>query len=167
LAVDELPTLLKQLKADNSKDGKNCYDEVMLMLRAIYSGGSHTEHSLILMSQTALVKDLDISESDKTNFIEVALQEQIINFLSRQRGLIGKKELYEQLQWLRDNHAYYAAIRSPGGVELQAVPDLSAWGAKRNYRLNGHVTAFMPDLIDEPRSEASHAAMAEVMDWPL
>ena len=35
----------------------------------------------------------------------------------------------------------------PRAVELQAIPDLSAWGAKRNYRLNHGVSpSHQPDM---------------------
>ena len=130
LVIDETPTLLKHLKATDKKQ----YDIVMAMLRAIYSQGSHTSHNVILLSQTVLSEDLDLSSNDKANFIQVCLGSLAGDYLALRRGKGNKKALYERIGAAADEFDHYALFEDNKGIiDVQPLPDLESYGAKRNY----------------------------------
>jgi len=130
LVIDETPTLLKHLKATDKKQ----YDIVMAMLRAIYSQGSHTSHNVILLSQTVLSEDLDLSSNDKANFIQVCLGSLAGDYLALRRGKGNKKALYERIGAAADEFDHYALFEDNKGIiDVQPLPDLSQYGAKRLY----------------------------------
>ena len=132
LVIDETPSLLKQLKANDKKQ----YDVIMAMLRAIYSQGSHTSHNVILLSQTVLSEDLDLSSNDKANFIQVCLGSLAGDYLALRRGKAGKKGLYERLGAVANEFDHYAIFEdNQGRIDVQPLADLSQFGAKRLYGL--------------------------------
>lgn len=129
LVIDEVPTLLKDLQA---KD-KDTHGKVMAMLRAIYSQGSHTNHNLVLLGQTSLVKDIGLSNSDKSNFIQVYLAKQGKMYLDMKSDT-RKKELTQRYAQLSALHKYLATIELDNGdVFIEPLPNLSAYGAKAKY----------------------------------
>jgi len=133
LVIDETPSLLKQLKSNDKKQ----YDIVMAMLRSIYSQGSHTSHNVILLSQTVLSEDLDLSSNDKANFIQVCLGSLAGDYLALRRGKANKKALYERLGAAADELDHYAIFEdNQGRIDVQPLPDLSQYGAKRLYGLS-------------------------------
>jgi len=128
LVIDEFPTLVAHLR------GTEDYDRVMAMLRDIYSQGSHTNHNLILLSQTVLTKDIGLSSNDKCNFIQIAIGGLAGDFLSLRRGKAHKDKLYEKLASVASEYPYYACFEDGGGnIDIQPLPDLSKYGAKRKY----------------------------------
>jgi len=130
LVIDEAPTLLARLKASD----KPLYEKVMAMLRAVYSQGSHTNHNLMMLSQTPNCDDLGLSMSDKSNFIQVAIGKLAKEYLARRQGLTGKKQLYARLGAVANEHEYYACFEDNNGqIDIQPLPDLADFGAKRLY----------------------------------
>jgi len=131
LVIDEVPSLLATLKASDKK----LYDDVMAMLRAIYSQGSHTQHNLILMSQTVLSEDIGLSNNDKQNFIQVCLGGLSGEFLALKRGKGDKaRGLYTRLESVASETDYYSVfVDCNGAIDVQPLADLSQYGAKRLY----------------------------------
>lgn len=129
LVIDEFPALLAQLKATNKRQ----YDEIMAMLRAIYSQGSHTKHNVMLLSQTVLSEDIGLSSNDKGNFIQVAIGKLSSDYLALRKGK-DKRGLYERLSVIANEYQYYACFEDNNGtIDVQPLPDLSQFGAKRLY----------------------------------
>lgn len=132
LVIDEFPSLLADLKA---KDKRN-YDMVMAMLRSIYSQGSHTNHNLMLLSQTVLSEDIGLSSNDKANFIQCCLGSLGGDYLSLRRGKANKKGLYNRLDDISNEYEYYVTFEdNKGQIDVQPLPNLSQFGAKRLYGL--------------------------------
>jgi len=130
LVIDEFPTILARLKADNKKQ----YDDVMAMLRDLYSQGSHTNHNLMLLSQTVLTQDIELSSNDKGNFIQCAIGSLATDYLALRRGKSGKKQLYERLETIAESTKYYVCFEDTNGtLDVQPLADLSDFGAKRLY----------------------------------
>jgi len=133
LIIDEFPSLLADLEA---KDKPN-YKMVMAMLRSIYSQGSHTNHNLMLLSQTVLSEDIGLSSNDKANFIQVCLGALGGDYLALRRGKANKKQLYMRLDDVSSEHEYYVTFEdNKGQIDVQPLPDLSQFGAKRLYGLD-------------------------------
>jgi len=133
LIIDEFPSLLADLEA---KD-KQTYKMVMAMLRSIYSQGSHTNHNLMLLSQTVLSEDIGLSSNDKANFIQVCLGSLGGDYLSLRRGKANKKTLYMRLDDVSNDYEYYVTFEdNKGQIDVQPLPDLAQFGAKRLYGLD-------------------------------
>ena len=135
LVIDEFPSLLARLKADDKRQ----YEDVMAMLRDIYSNGSHTNHNVILLSQTVLSEDIGLSSNDKGNFIQVALGSLAGDYLALRRGKSGnsKKAAYDRLAAIANEFEFYAVYEdTSGALDVQPLADLSDYGAKRLYGLS-------------------------------
>lgn len=138
LIIDEAPALLNALRVND----KQTYNKVMSMFRAIYSNGSHTNHNLILLSQTVLCEDLDLSSNDKGNFIQICLGSLSGDYLALRRGKANKKKLYERLAACTEEHEFYATYEDYKGIiDINPLPDLSKYGAKRLYEQSNN---FVP-----------------------
>jgi len=106
----------------------------MAMLRSIYSTGSHTNHNLILLSQTVLCEDLDLSSNDKGNFIQICIGSLSGDYLALRRGKANKKRLYERLAACTEQYEFYATYEDYKGIiDINPLPDLERYGAKRLY----------------------------------
>lgn len=157
LVIDEFPSLLARLKADDKKQ----YDDVMAMLRDIYSNGSHTNHNVILLSQTVLSEDIGLSSNDKGNFIQVALGSLAGDYLALRRGKSGnsKKACYERLAAIANEHEFYCCFEDTNGaLDVQPLADLSDYGAKRLYNLADESVAVQADSVTIADSGDSHGA---------
>jgi len=141
LIIDEAPSLLKSLKATD----KATHAHVMAMLRSIYSTGSHTNHNLILLSQTVLCEDLDLSSNDKGNFIQICIGSLSGDYLALRRGKANKKRLYERLAACTEQYEFYATYEDYKGIiDINPLPDLERYGAKRLY--NGQSEIAVPTV---------------------
>jgi len=150
LIIDEAPSLLKSLKATD----KATHAHVMAMLRSIYSTGSHTNHNLILLSQTVLCEDLDLSSNDKGNFIQICIGSLSGDYLALRRGKANKKRLYERLAACTEQYEFYATYEDYKGIiDINPLPDLERYGAKRLY--NGQSDHHETTVPVVPRSEES------------
>lgn len=150
LVIDEVPTWLANLKATD----KPLLNEVMAMLRAIYSQGSHTRHGLILLTQDSQVSALGVSTSDKTNFACVYLNKQVSTWL-KFSSEPNKKQLMMRYERLRQQHKYIALIDVNGDIAIEPMPNLAKYGAKANYGKYKSVMELptMPSATDTPPNE--------------
>ena len=128
LVIDEFPTLLANITDKGQKQN------VLAMLRGLYSQGSHTNHNLMLLSQTVLTQDIELSSNDKGNFIQCAIGSLATDYLALRRGKAGKKPLYERLEMIAESTKYYTVFEDTNGtLDVQPLADLSDFGAKRLY----------------------------------
>lgn len=154
LVIDEFPSLLARLKADDKKQ----YDDVMAMLRDIYSNGSHTQHNVMLLSQTVLTEDIGLSSNDKGNFIQVALGSLAGDYLALRRGKSGnsKKVAYDRLAAIANDHEFYACYEdTTGAIDVQPLPDLSDYGAKRLYENSVSIEVAEREVTNEAENVTS------------
>jgi len=165
LVIDECPSLLKRLKATDKKQ----YDFVMSMLREIYSQGSHTSHNLILLSQTVLSEDLDLSSNDKANFIQVVIGSLSGDYLALRRGKSNKKELYAKLSACANEFDYYVCFEDNKGIiDIQPLPDLSEFGAKRLYGMAANeVVEVESESMVEESIEPEPTTVKSIFDFEV
>lgn len=173
LIIDEFPSLLADLEA---KDKQN-YKMVMAMLRATYSQGSHTNHNLMLLSQTVLSEDIGLSSNDKANFIQVCLGSLGGDYLALRRGKANKKQLYTRLEDISNEHEYYVTFEdNKGQIDVQPLPDLAQFGAKRLYGLdtesvfsdgNGNIDLIPSNQSDTVKLPDNWEKIAELLQLGL